>query len=316
MWKKIAKDYLNFNRKDRIGLFCVLGLIAGVIFLPRLFSKGSQSFPVKQDSVLVKAIDTLETAKELAKNNKYNRDDNYTTYQYEPTQREPAFKNGELFQFDPNTASEDDWKRLGLNAKTSATIVKYRSKGGKFYKPEDLLKIWGMPEEFYDRVKGYISITSTANNYNQYSQTSSKPVYEKQERKISAFDINQADTSAFIALPGIGSKLSARIVNFREKLGGFYSVNQIGETYGLPDSTFQKLKPYFNVNSANIRKINVNTATKDELKSHPYIRWNLANAIVEYRSQHGNFKSMDDLKNITLITDDIYSKVAPYLILQ
>lgn len=73
--------------------------------------------------------------------------------------------------------------------------------------------------------------------------------------------INDADTSAFIALPGIGSKLSARIVAFRDKLGGFYSVEQIGETWGLADSTFQKIKGRLQV-SGEVRKINVNTAIK------------------------------------------------------
>jgi competence ComEA-like helix-hairpin-helix protein len=90
-------------------------------------------------------------------------------------------------------------------------------------------------------------------------------------------------------------------------------VEQIGETYGLPDSTFQKIKPFLNAGAAEIKKININTATKDELKAHPYIRWNLANAIVEYRNQHGTFNSVDDLKNIALIDEEVMAKIAPYL---
>jgi competence protein ComEA len=62
-----------------------------------------------------------------------------------------------------------------------------------------------------------------------------------------------------------------------------------------------------------IKKININTSTKDDLKKHPYIRWNLANAIVEYRSQHGNFETLQAIKNIPLITEDVFSKIAPYL---
>ena len=99
-------------------------------------------------------------------------------------------------------------------------------------------------------------------------------------------DINKADTSAFISLPGIGNKLALRIVNFREKLGGFYSIDQIGETYGLPDSSFQKIKPFLKLETSLLKKFNINSATKDEMKLHPYIKWNLANAIVEYRNQH------------------------------
>ena len=214
-----------------------------------------------------------------------------------------------LFQFDPNTIKDADWHRLGLNEKTSKTIEKYVSKGGKFYKPEDLMKIWGMPDGFYERVKDYVAITSVAKNYPPYEN---KP-FVREERKLTVLNINEGDTSAFIALPGIGSKLSARIIGFREKLGGFYSVDQIGETYGLPDSTFQLIKGRLQVDGSIVRKININTATKDELKLHPYIKWNLANAIVEYRNQHGAYKSLEELKNIVVVDEVTFGKIVHYL---
>jgi competence ComEA-like helix-hairpin-helix protein len=65
-----------------------------------------------------------------------------------------------------------------------------------------------------------------------------------------------------------------------------------------------------------LKKININTATKDEMKIHPYIRWNLANVIVAYRDQHGSFNSVDDLKKITLISEEIFGKILPYLTVQ
>jgi len=129
-------------------------------------------------------------------------------------------------------------------------------------------------------------------------------------------DINTADTSAFISLPGIGSKLAARIVTFREKLGGFYSVEQIGETYGLADSTFQKIKQYFKLDNASVKKININTATVDEMKSHPYIKYSLANPILAYRNEHGAFSKIEDVRKVMIITDQIYEKIAPYLTIQ
>ncbi|MEJ7821464.1 MAG: helix-hairpin-helix domain-containing protein, partial [Chitinophagaceae bacterium] len=118
---------------------------------------------------------------------------------------------------------------------------------------------------------------------------------------------------AFISLPGIGSKLAQRIIAFRSKLGGFYSVDQIKETFGLPDSTFVKIKPQLSVSSSTIKKINLNTATLDEMRSHPYLRYNVANAIIQYRIQHGNFSTVAEIKKIMIITDDIFNKVSPYL---
>ncbi|HEY0749634.1 MAG TPA: helix-hairpin-helix domain-containing protein, partial [Chitinophagaceae bacterium] len=169
---------------------------------------------------------------------------------------------------------------------------------------------WGMPVGFYERVKGYIQITAIQNTYtsNAY-QSAYKPV----EKKPLLVDINEADTTAFIALPGIGSKLAARIVNFRDKLGGFHSINQVGETYGVPDSTFQYIRTMLVVSNTRVKKININTVTKDELKLHPYIRWNLANAIIEYRLQHGKYSDLNQLKQIAIIDEATFNKIVPYL---
>jgi competence protein ComEA len=306
--KESIKAYLTFGKRDRIGVIGVI-LLTGIIYaLPYLFSKKNEPFPAKETSMLVKAMDTL-AAKQQANHYTKNFDEDNKDDQYQPSQAK-SFANGELFQFDPNTLTVEGWQKLGLSEKTSKTIDKYRSKGGKFYKPEDIKKIWGMPEGFYERVKDYIAIASIQNNYSQ--NNFDKPTYTKPEKKIVAVNINEADTSAFIALPGIGSKLAARIINFRDKLGGFYSVDQVGETYGLPDSTFQKIKASLQLNDS-VKKLNVNTATKDELKAHPYFKWNLANAIVEYRNQHGAFKSLEELKNIAVIDEATFKKIVHYL---
>ncbi len=76
-----------------------------------------------------------------------------------------------------------------------------------------------------------------------------------------SIDINEADTTAFIALPGIGSKLAQRIINFRTKLGGFYSIDQVRETFGLPDSTFRKIQKQLTYHNSTIQKININALT-------------------------------------------------------
>ena len=104
-----------------------------------------------------------------------------------------------------------------------------------------------------------------------------------------------------------------RIVNFREKLGGFYSIEQVRETYGLPDSTYQKIKLNLKLDNSEVKKININNASVEDLKSHPYIRYNIANAIIAYRKEHGSFSAISDLKKIMIITDEVYQKIAPYL---
>jgi len=125
-------------------------------------------------------------------------------------------------------------------------------------------------------------------------------------------DINKADTTVWVSLPGIGSKLASRIVNYREKLHGFVSVEQVAEVYGLPDSVFQNIKPVLFVSNDGVEKININTAGIDNLKT-PYINYNLANAIYQFRIQHGDYQSLEELKKIMLIDEALYTKLTPYL---
>jgi DNA uptake protein ComE-like DNA-binding protein len=314
-WKTFVADYLTFTRKERIAVIAFCVIILFVYLIPQ-FYPAPPATAVHQDTALQHLLDSGAIAAKSP--NPERRETEASAYRYEVSKNDEA-PAGVLFPFDPNTLDAEGWKKLGLRDRTVQTILHYREKGGHFYKPDDVQKIWGLPNGFYSRVKGYIQIAAVKKDYGTSANPSTSPggvffktPYERSERRLAAVDVNTADTSALIALPGIGSKLAQRILNFRDKLGGFYSADQIGETYGLPDSTFQKLKPYLQVHGG-LKKLNLNTATKDDLKAHPYIRWNLANAIVEYRTQHGPFKKLDDLKNIMLIDDATYNKIAPYL---
>ncbi|MFL5809776.1 MAG: helix-hairpin-helix domain-containing protein [Flavisolibacter sp.] len=297
--KKFIKDYLSFSRKERVGIIVLLALMVIVYVLPGLLRR-PEKFGLEPGSFLAKLVDTVS-----ARNAKKGYDQTAGQFAYESSSSQKNIP-GALFRFDPNTIGTEEWKRLGLSDRTIKTVNRYTAKGGKFRKPEDLKKIWGIPAGFYERVKDYIEIKTEVDTKIAYKKDFSN------ERKPVVININEADTTAWIALPGIGSKLASRIINFRDKLGGFYSVDQVSETFGLPDSTFQKIKGRL-ASGGEIKKININTSTKDDLKKHPYIRWNLANAIVEYRSQHGNFETLQAIKNIPLITEDVFSKIAPYL---
>ncbi len=313
MWKQFIADYFSFSKKQRIGTFVVLGLVAFFTALPFLFPffitptiYDHSSFEKAIDSLKIKQADSTDSFE-----NRYPNNRNYKKYTpaaaslYESRQ-----SKGELFYFDPNTATTSEWKKLGLRDKTIATIQNYLSKGGKFYKKEDIGKIWGLHPDEVDRLMPYVQI-----KFNKPVYEAAEKITEKKDFKktILFVDINLADTAAFIALPGIGSKLSQRIINFRDKLGGFHKVDQIGETFGLPDSTFQKIKNRLTIDATEIRRININNASIDAMKSHPYIRYPIANAIVQYRAQHGNFKIISDIKKIMTVTDDAFAKMAPYL---
>ncbi|HLG41110.1 MAG TPA: helix-hairpin-helix domain-containing protein [Chitinophagaceae bacterium] len=315
-WKDFARDYLSFSRRERIAGLVISLLIILVIFAPAFFSDRNSSVnPSNADTAWVNAVKKLEIKD--AEDKKETRfsdqpDDNNNTYHYDRSAGSSS-TSATLFYFDPNTLDKAGWEKLGVKGKTIHTIQNYLSKGGHFYNPGDLKKIYGLHPDDYSRLEPYIKIKDGAIN--------DKPVeFAKKETEPKRFsynsiDINTADTTAFISLPGIGGKLAARIVNFRDKLGGFYSINQVGETYGLPDSTFQKIKQYMKLENTSIKKININTATVDELKAHPYIRYSIANPIVAYRNEHGLFSKVEDIKKVMAVTDEIYNKIAPYLTL-
>ena len=164
------------------------------------------------------------------------------------------------------------------------------------------------------RLIPYVSIKNTGKEYSSFEKNEyhNTPV-SYTPKTIRPFDLNIADTTDLINLPGIGSKLSQRIISFRNRLGGFYSIDQVAETYLLPDSVFQKIKPALLLNNTHVKQININTASIDEMKAHPYLKYNLANAIFQYRQQHGNFNSVEEIKKIMIITEDVFNKIAPYL---
>jgi len=255
-------------------------------------------------------IKQRDSAGPLAQKN-YN-DDKYPGYDASSEKNySNTISKGKLFYFDPNTITAADWQRLGVRDKTIGTIEKYLAKGGHFYKPEDMGKIWGLHPDEVQRLLPYVQIAAKENAYPQKNYEAKS--YEPSRKSFPIIDINTADTTALIALPGIGSKLAQRIIAFREKLGGFYAVAQLAETFGLPDSTFQKIKPRLMVDAALIKQVNINTATLEEMKSHPYIRYTIANAIVQYRTQHGHFATIADVKKIMIVTEELFTKAAPYL---
>ena len=221
-----------------------------------------------------------------------------------------------VFEFDPNTLSAEGWKKLGIKQRTIATIQNYLNKGGHFRNAGDLKRIYGLSPTDYQRLEQYVKIEAVESNESNKPKEFPRRSSPQTGPTHSVVDINNCDTSAFISLPGIGSKLASRIINFREKLGGFHSVEQIGEVYGVPDSTFQKLKPWLELGNRTVRKININTATVEDLKSHPYFGYKLANPIVAYRSSHGPFTNLDDIKKVMAVTEELYNKIVPYLTIE
>ncbi len=210
------------------------------------------------------------------------------------------------FIFDPNTADIGKLEQLGFTKRQIRNILNYRLKKGRFYKTEDLKKIYGMDDRTYNRLSDYVHIekkTVPPRIYHRVAQFTLPP----------KTDMNLADTNALIRIRGIGPVLSSRILKYRRLLGGFYSMEQLGEVYGLADSVIVLLNGSFTIDSSQITKININTISLTDLMRHPYIGTFYARGIIRYREQVVRIKDISELKTNGLLPTDRFEKVKRYL---
>ena len=247
-----------------------------------------------------------------------------------PTKKK-AFKTPEikekkapaLFYFDPNTATEAELSRLGLSNKVVKTMLKFR-KRGSFRKTSDLAKIYGLSDEQFEQLLPFIKIKpkerpvyTPKKNYRDTIADQSyikhkKPSYAKDTVAYKSIDINKATNEEWQRINGIGPTYAKMINNFRGKLGGFYQVEQIAETYGLPDSVFQKIVPYVKESSPPF-KIPINQIPIDSLAKHPYLTWKQARVVINYRTHHGPYKGPNDIAKVKIFTKEKWESIVPYL---
>lgn len=136
-----------------------------------------------------------------------------------------------------------------------------------------------------------------------------KPMYD-----IVRLDLNRCDTGDIVVVPLFGSKRATRLVEYRDKLGGFYSLAQVREVYVLQDMDISHMEKYFYVNSGDVRKININTATYKEMVSHPYFDAYLTKTILHYREQHGAIHSLEELQQVTHAYPELIEKLRHYVV--
>lgn len=132
-------------------------------------------------------------------------------------------------------------------------------------------------------------------------------------QKIIRVELNTTDSTTLVRLPGIGPVLSARIIKYRRLLGGFARVEQLKEVYGLPAETYEMIKGRIYADSAQISRININSATYKEIARLPYFEKYEVTAILKYRELKGRINGIDDLTENKLITMEKAIKLRPYL---
>jgi competence ComEA-like helix-hairpin-helix protein len=240
------------------------------------------------------------------------------------TPSDPAIKpppvTAVLFDFDPNTISVEEWIRLGLKPATAQTIIKYRNKGGRFRKPDDIRRIWGLSKLLADRLLPYVKIGMQVPDFVDKVNHPAAVSYKKYDNeKIGSgcyIDINAATSNDWKILPGIGEVLANRIVQYRQKIGGFTDIEQVKKVYGIADSVFQRMRPFLQINPAQLKKLNLNTVMPIELSRRTGISAAVAKAIIVYRQQYGSFHSVADLQRIVFLNDSLIALILPHVVVE
>lgn len=234
----------------------------------------------------------------------------------------------QLFPFDPNTADSAALLKLGFTRRQVGYIYNYRAKGGVYSRPEQLMKLYTLTKGQYDRLAPYIRIADrfrpAADFYHSYSSTRDKvqvPVSRADEaasrkvaRKLSpgqTLDINLADTTALMTIPGIGPYYARKIIAYRSRLGGFAHPHQVLEA--APRLDEQALDYCTCSVSPLLQLVQVNTLSLNQLTKHPYITFTQARAIHDYKRKYGRIKSLNTLQSFPEFTSHDLTRLAPYL---
>ena len=284
--KAPIKSYLSVTKKEWNGMVVFIILIALVLAAPYVY----QTF--RKDKIInFNEFDKAVTL--LSKGTKGAAEGNGTVDNSKPA-------HAILFTFNPNNLPDGGWHKLGLSERQIKVIKNYEAKGGRFYTKEDVKKIYSITTADYERLEPYINIPAGYHN--------------NKAAPGELIEINSADSANLTRIRGIGPSFAMRIIRYRERLGGFYNKEQLKEVFGIDDSKYAEIRNSITVNGMHITKVNVNTATFNQLRGFPYLSFKQINAILEYHNQHGDYESVDDMKNIAILDEGILRKIAPYLV--
>ena len=301
MWK----DFFYYSRSERRAVYFLLFLIALLLVAIIFYSKrDNASSDLVENSAEVDSFlaDVKKVKEHSAKESKDDCSD--------------AHRTGLFFEFDPNSSDSIELSRLGLPSYVVKNVLKYRAKGGRFKTSASFSKIYGLTPELFAELEPYIRIPE------QLSARKRKQVFPKTdsiriESHQQPFDkysegtkvnVNIADTIELKKIPGIGSVIARNIVAYRQRLGGFYDLEQLLEVrFFTPE-----LLEWFVLGDTPVNQLRVNRESLDKLRAHPYLNFYQAKIIVEHRKKRGEIKSLSQLSLYEEFTEKDLMRLSAY----
>lgn len=294
--RAFIRKYFGFSESETNGFIIMIPMMILILIAPKVFKtiliNYGENTNLKEDILLKEWIAEIDSKLSIIE--------------------EKPLKIKE-FKFNPNTISNNEMIALGLTEKTATRIEKYRSAGGTFKSKKDLLKIYGISKDRVKELLAFIIIPPPKVKFAKGYPKKKKSTFKKLKKKFFSYELNKVSADSLTNISGIGPVLSERIVKFRNNLGGFISINQLNEVYGLEEKVIEEIGKNTTLDSLLIEPVDINNDSIKHISRHPYISFKLAKIIVAYKKQHGPYVEVEEIKNIKIVSDTLFMKLEPYL---
>ncbi len=289
MWKKVLREYFSFSRKERRGVWFLMILL----FLLLCYRIIQHNFYNKENLLSYQIIikNEIQKVDNLKQKKKW--------YQ----QKNKLINNRKLYF---NYVQEQDLIDIGISKENARLLLQKKNDGIKVYTEEDLTQLNIQDSSVLTKLKERLTFFPSKKYFqNNFNKSQALPSNVK-------ININLADSNSLEQLKGIGMGTAKRIVKYRDRLGGFISLEQLKEVWGMDSALYERLLKQV-YTDATIHKLNINYADVSDLAKHPYIGYSMAKLIVNYRLQHGKYYELKDLYNIHVMNEKIFIKIEPYI---
>lgn len=296
---------LSFSKGERIAVFSILAAILVLLVLCI-----ARPFKPAQNEIVLYDLDSLLMMREAA------------LKELQISENEKVTQVNELnpFPFNPNTMTEEDGLKMGLTDRQVRNIINYRESGGHFYSKKDLGRLYTISESDFEQLEPFIVLpvvsreTRTGREQAKSKEMKNGTETEKTvKREIPIVDVNVVDSATLVELPQLGSYTAGRIVSYREKLGGFISLEQLREVKGIDSARYEAIFPYLRLESVEIKQLDVNRSDFKTLVNHPYLNYNQVKTIVNHREKKGMVKNWTQLQTVVGEKEPINPLVERYL---
>lgn len=291
------RQHFRFHKVERQGAVALLAVIVVVAAVDLALNLWPQQAWQPDIAIIDAAIDSI--------------DDNLA-HEVNFARLDPPKKTFNPFPFDPNMLDSAGWVEMGFSPRQASVIVRYRSRSGGFRDTAHMARM-GILADKMEALGPFIKFDPSTLPKQRPERAFTKFEPGPAPKPKPKVRINTADTIELATLPGIGAAFAGRIARHRQKLGGYHSLNQLAEVYGMDSARLALIMPRIELDSVPLRTININTSITDSLAKHPYIGWKLAKVIVAYRQQHGRFRSVDGLKQIVILSEEKFKQIEPYV---